>query len=453
MNRVKKWCNTPLSVLVSFFVFFSNSAFSADKGKTIRQLNIELQQLKLEYLNEIRFLKDRLYKIEGAGEVIEDDLEELAIEVSQKSNQKAANSFNPSIGVILNSRLVNHDDNSNIVLPGYFLAEDVISDKQGFQLGESELSISANVDDQFYASVTIAFGDSAEVEEAYLQTLNLGNGFNIKLGRFFSGIGYLASKHMHTDDFSNRPLVYDTFLAGQFGDDGLQTTWLASTDLYWESGVELFRGDSFPAAGAGSSGMGTLTVFSHIGNDIGDSQSWRLGLSYLQADSVQLNNDAGANFYEGYFSGKTKLVIADFIYKWAPNGNRKIQEFKLQGEYISSTKNGSYNDSVLNDVGINYVQHGWYVESVYRISQQWRMGLRASALSSDKLSSIFNNSFLNAHGYSPLQYSLMFDWSHSEFSRIRFQYDQNRLSNENKNENIWGLQYIASFGVHGAHSF
>jgi hypothetical protein len=45
----------------------------------------------------------------------------------------------------------------------------------------------------------------------------------------------------------------------------------------------------------------------------------------------------------------------------------------------------------------------------------------------------------------------MFDWSNSEFSRIRLQYSQDKSSTDSAD--LWLLQYIAAFGAHGAHSF
>jgi len=51
----------------------------------------------------------------------------------------------------------------------------------------------------------------------------------------------------------------------------------------------------------------------------------------------------------------------------------------------------------------------------------------------------------------PNRYSLMVDWSNSEFSRVRFQYNFDQATGEDDNQ--FGLQYIYSIGAHGAHSF
>jgi hypothetical protein len=150
------------------------------------------------------------------------------------------------------------------------------------------------------------------------------------------------------------------------------------------------------------------------------------------------------------FSGTSKLFIADFIYKWSPQGNRTHQELKLQGEYFNRNEVGLFSDKNITNTALDQDQNGWYLEGVYRFARQWRVGLRHGQLHSDKLPAVFNNTLLAAEK-SPKQQSLMLDWTNSEFSRIRLQYDLNKL--DGNSENSWTLQYIAAFGAHGAHSF
>ncbi len=46
----------------------------------------------------------------------------------------------------------------------------------------------------------------------------------------------------------------------------------------------------------------------------------------------------------------------------------------------------------------------------------------------------------------------MFDWTPSEFSRLRLQFAQAK-SRPGFTDNEWFLQYILSMGAHGAHKF
>src|SRR5207253_1860678 len=104
-----------------------------------------------------------------------------------------------------------------------------------------ELSFAANIDDKFYGQLTMTSGGDAgfEIEEAFIDTTALPDGFSLRAGRFFSNIGYLNSHHSHTDNFVDRPLAYQAFLGNQYGDDGVQLRFVAPTDLYLELGGEL----------------------------------------------------------------------------------------------------------------------------------------------------------------------------------------------------------------------
>lgn len=96
-------------------------------------------------------------------------------------------------------------------------------------------------------------------------------------------------------------------------------------------------------------------------------------------------------------------------------------------------------------------QSGWYLQVVYQPFPRWRFGARFDMLSADVTGIAFAGTDLDPMRDDPTRFSLMADWSNSEFSRFRFQFahEENRLLDENQ----WGLQYIHSIGAHGAHSF
>jgi hypothetical protein len=58
---------------------------------------------------------------------------------------------------------------------------------------------------------------------------------------------------------------------------------------------------------------------------------------------------------------------------------------------------------------------------------------------------------LAAPASDPKRFSLMADWSNSEFSRLRLQYTKDDAGLVSDYQ--WGLQYVYSIGAHGAHSF
>src|SRR2546430_17653674 len=65
-------------------------------------------------------------------------------------------------------------------------------------------------------------------------------------------------------------------------------------------------------------------LFAHLGGDAGDSTSWRLGVSWLDARSTDRAYDdvdqLGAPVTNA-FTGTSRTWIADGTLKWAPHGD------------------------------------------------------------------------------------------------------------------------------------
>ncbi len=374
--------------------------------------------------------------------------------VAQAAAPVTAPNFNPAVSLILNGTFANFSKTPRTyALPGFALGGETGPGDEGFRLGESELALSANVDDKFYgaAHVSLTPENEAVVEEAFFETLNLGNGATLKAGRFLSHIGYLNNVHAHAWDFVDQPLVYRAMLGNQYRDDGIQIRWVAPTDLFLEFGAEAFRGEEFPAGGAAKSGKGTKTAFLHIGDDAGESNSWRLGISRLQADSV--DRSTGDETAPDLFTGSSKVTAVDFIWKWAPNRNAKEQNFKFQTEYFEREENGTF-DPTSSGTPLDYrgAQKGWYAQAVYQFMPRWRAGLRYDKLESNAVDAALAGSVLDNQGHQPTRTSLMVDFSNSEFSRFRFQVNQDE-SRAKEKDTQWYLQYIMSLGAHGAHAF
>ncbi len=351
---------------------------------------------------------------------------------------------------------------SNIGLQGFIPGGDVGPGARSFTLGESELTLSANVDPNFAGKLTFSLTpeNSLSVEEAFAETTSLSNGLNVKAGRFLSSIGYLNSQHAHAWDFVDAPLAYQAFLGGQYKVDGLQTRWLAPTDRFFELGAELGNGSAFPGQDRNKNGFGSSAVFAHLGDDIGESGSWRAGVSLLQTGAAERSyNDVdqlGQSFPVA-FNGKSSIWIFDAIYKWAPFGNGTRTNFKLQGEVIQRKENGDL-AAGSNSSAYTSKQSGGYVQGVYQFAPAWRAGLRYDWLSSGTPefglsgNGLTVKDFSNLTPYDGRRSSMMFDFNPSEFSRIRLQFARDQTRPGAADNQIF-LQYIMSLGAHGAHSF
>lgn len=357
----------------------------------------------------------------------------------------SSNQSNPAMSLILSGTYSNLErDPEEYQIAGFSLAEETGPGAQGFSLGESELVISGNIDDQFYGSFTGALTTegTVEIEEAFIETTSLGHGATLRAGRTFSGVGYLNEQHAHVWDFVDQPLVYRAMLGNQYNDDGLQLRWVAPTDLFVEFGGEMFRGDAFPAGGAANEGKGAYSLFAHIGGDLNPSHSWRAGISRLtvKADGRETGDTPDV------FTGETDLTVIDAVWKWAPNGNNARTYAKLQGEWIKRAENG-----MLNDVDYDGNGTGWYVQGIYQFIPRWRVGLRHDRLESDPVSDELAGTSVDAAGHTPKRNSILVDFANSEFSRIRVQLNRDESTTESDKQVY--VQYQMSIGAHGAHRF
>lgn len=194
----------------------------------------------------------------------------------------AESAFNPGIALILQGTAARSSrDPATYEITGFApTGAEVAPPRRGFGLGESELAVTANIDPYFRGQMVAALTaeDEVEVEEAFFQTLALGSGFTAKGGRFLSGIGYQNELHTHAWDFADAPLAYKAFLGGRLNDDGVQVKWVAPTDLLVELGAEAGRGRSFPASDRERNGANAVSLFGHVGGDLGRDAAWRAGL-------------------------------------------------------------------------------------------------------------------------------------------------------------------------------
>jgi len=374
-----------------------------------------------------------------------------------------ANAFNPAMSLILSGLYTrSSQDPARYAITGFPRPEgaEIGPGTRGFSLAESELGIAASIDPWWRGAANFALhpDDTVSVEEAYVQTTALGNGLSLKAGRFFSGIGYLNPQHAHTWDFVDNPLAYQAMLGTQYGDDGVQLTWLAPTDQFIELGLELGRGRSFPGGDDSRNGAGMTALTAHTGGDVGDSHSWRAGLSMLnaKADGQRLLGLAAAgDTVASAFSGSTRVLIADAVWKWAPDGNATRTSFKLQGEFLRSTRSGDLAfdpDGSASSAAYRAVQCGWYLQGIYQFMPAWRVGLRTERLDAGSPDYGSNAGLYAVVGYRPRKDSLMLDYSASEFSRVRLQFALDR-ARAGASDRQLQLQYQMSLGAHGAHSY
>jgi hypothetical protein len=428
-------------------------AQAAPSNPDLAALQQQINALRTDYEARISQLEARLRAAETAAatpaaEPVPDvpfqPIEEIVIaDTPLVSTAASANASNPGVSVVLNGNYVaTSRDPAGARIPGFLLSDEAGLPGRGLSLGESEVTLAANVDPFLLANLTASFsGDNqVSVEEAFIQTTALPGGLTLKGGRFFSAVGYLNERHAHNWSFIDMPLPYRALLGNQYGDDGVQVRWLAPTPTFLELGAEAFRGDSFPAANGNKNRPGVQTVFARAGADINDNSSWLAAMSYVRSQAR--DRDTGGDV----FNGKDSLAIASFVYKWAPGGNLADRNLTLSGEHFWDQTRGD-----LNGVPVRRDAQGWYAQGVYQFTKGWSFGLRYATLEPGRSPVGLAGSALDGLGRKPSTISGLVEYDSSEFGRFRLQYSHDKA--EARANDLLQLQYTVIYGPHAAHRY
>ena len=465
---------TAAAVLGAGLLCVTAHASAADPPQSeLDQVKRELAALRQTYDARIQALEQRIAELQARGaaapapEPLAAAPASAAAPAATGGGIGAAGAFNPAVSLVLAGTYANlaHDP-ERYRLQGFVpTGGEVGPGRRGFSIDESELGLSASIDPLFSGQLTASFGadDSVSIEEAWFQSSGLVEGTQLRVGRFLSAIGYLNEHHAHTWDFVDAPLVYQAFFGGPLRDDGLQVRWVAPADRFVELGAEIGSASSLPASGGGRNGLGSAALFAHLGDDIGASASYRLGVSLLgtRPDLHRFEDvDAAGSAISDSFDGGARTVGLDGIYKWSPGGNATRQSLIVQGEYFRRRQSGrlghdSFGPAPL-DADYRATQSGWYLQTAYQFMPRWRVGARYDRL--DAGAAQIAGSGLSAADFpllqsaKPSRATVMLDFSPSEFSRFRIQLGADR-SNPAATDRQLYLQYIMSLGAHGAHTF
>lgn len=457
----------------------------------LQALRDEVARMRATYERRIDALEQRLAQAEAQGTAAAPAAgapRSAPPSAARAVAATQANAFNPAVSLVLAGTYTRLSQNptayqdtpaaGNHRLHGFVSSlGETAPPRRGFGLGESEITFSANIDPSWRGQITAALppeGGGAEIEEAYIQSLGLGNGLSVKAGRFLSGIGYMNEQHAHVWDFADASLAYKAFLGNQLRNDGVQMKWVAPTDLFVEVGAEVAGGGAFPSSDRNKNGSTLGALFAHTGGDVGISHNWRAGLSALATsprERAYNDLDSTGTAVENHFSGSSRMLIADLVWKWAPGGNAKERSLTLQSEVFRRRENGDLSyDATAASAGTQTgsyasTQSGWYAQGVYKFRPNWRVGYRYDRLDSGNTAvGLVDSGALAAAdfpllaAYQPKRHSVMVDYETSEFARFRLQLarDDSRYDVANgrpiRDNQVW-LQYVVSLGAHGAHKF
>ncbi|ADH87300.1 hypothetical protein [Desulfurivibrio alkaliphilus] len=350
---------------------------------------------------------------------------------------------------------------------------------EGFNLGHSELAFEASLGDLLDGMLMLGFDSNhIEVEEAYLKTRSLPAGFQLKVGKFLSGIGYINSRHSHDWDFVDRPLVNE-YLFGDHGlqEIGIQTTWLAPRDSYTLVGVELLQGENPEVANyigeqealdgtnrilKDRSGPRLLTAFTKWAPDLGHDHALQLGASAGYSFSYQYTSEHSTRHED--WDGKAWFAGLDAVYKYETGRSHGHGNLTLQAEYFYREIDVDRRDvnfaadshgpvgHIRNVSSFKNKQDGLYAQGVYGFAPRWEAGLRAEALG---LTNELGRGDGTNHDTS-YRYSGQVTFRPTEPVFLRAQLNHNDFAGDDgRSDKGWEfmLQVNVALGAHGAHTF
>ncbi len=335
----------------------------------------------------------------------------------------------------------------------------------GFKMQSLELALSGNVDQLFSANAHLLFpsrSGSVETEGAYLETLSLPGGLQLRAGQFLTEFGRQNAQHPHAWNFVDSSLVNQRMFGGDnMRGLGARVSWLVPTPFYselflsvqnnegetmhsfrneLESGETLFgRSLSFTSSPKSLNQLAYTPRYA-VSFDLTDTQTMLLGVSAALG-----NNSSGADTQSRIYGG-------DLTWKWKPAdhaGGYPFVQWQTEGifrDYEAGAASG-LSAETLKDYGI-------YSQISYGFTKGWIAGLRWDYVDRTGLATSLggSNNYDDAERAGRWRLAPNLTWSPSEFSKVRLQYNHDERRGLGTDHTVW-LQFEFSLGAHGKHKF
>ncbi len=311
--------------------------------------------------------------------------------------------------------------NPEISLTGdlFFFAGDEV--KNQFSIGGWELAIASYLDP--YSRVAAVFGWSEEegfqLEEGYVNWLNLPGRTSLTLGKKRQQFGVLNRWHPHALD----QVYYPWVIEESFGEEGLIGTGLSVDWLMpklWadsnELTVEITNGSNDVAFAGGDWTKPAVLAFLKSYWDLTSD-------SYLEVDLTGLHGYADPDGDRDH-----SFLAIDAVYNWYPAGRELYRDFTMRGMLVRSwldLPDGGRRDA-----------WGGYLYGQYKFSPHWVAGLRLDEVQDQRVA---------GHSYRGLSPYLTY-WQ-SEYVRLRAEYsylDDNTFGSDRR----FTLQLTVAAGPH-----
>lgn len=260
-----------------------------------------------------------------------------------------------------------------------------------------------------------------EIEEGYIQWVNLPGGLGVTLGKFRQRFGTYNRWHSHALPGSSYFLPYQVFLGEEgLAQAGASVQWLAPFGPgAYEAWFEVTRSGNEAMFGESSE----LSFLGHVNGfwELSPSTYFELGVSGLTGDHVD---------EDGRF--RNSLLSVEAGINWRPPAQARYRELNLRGAVLFNDR-AAHVTTVGTEPGTTAM--GAFGLAEFRFAEQWILGTRFDWVESPV-----------TEGESAWMFAPTLAWWQSEWVRIRAEY--NLLDNPEARTNQLLLQFTLSMGPH-----
>ncbi len=313
-------------------------------------------------------------------------------------------------------------------------------DDQGFDLNirSAEMMLYGSVDHYFDGVLNFAGHTEngefvLELHEGYISVNRLLPYSNLKVGKFFLGVGRLNQFHQHEWPFIDAPKAHKVFFSDEaVADTGIEYTLIAPMDHYLSLTLGVTRNYCYGHCHQDIAKPPRPLMYGHLKTFFSQStqKGLQLGLSFINRKNSE--------------DIQTNLVGIDATYK---NRQGKRLKWLLQSEVYFQ-----HQDNIPSSV--KKTEHiGGYSHIQYGFNPSHMLGLRFDGFSQidREFETVAQHRGQFDYGFTPT-----YTWKPSEFSSLRFAYQVNINTLEGEADEVIQLaqlQFNYILGDHPAHEF
>jgi hypothetical protein len=357
-----------------------------------------------------------------------------------------------------NLQLINWFAGADIVATGDNLAKSDEDDRNvlndGMLVREFEFSAVSQIDQTWQGILTLAYHhelqmeeEHIEVHEAMLFSSKLLPMANVKIGKFFLGVGRLNRFHRHDWIFTEAPLVQKSFFGNEgVKDTGFEYSRLLGTDYNLKATIGLVAGNEFKHEHSHDE-----DEHDHGGSGSPYEPTRYIRLSSFTEFSTLSGVETGLNYLERRDNEGTRFQYSglDLIYKKRVN---QFVDHLLQFEFWHR-KTDELEEHSFEDMGA----YAYYEKGLNR---HHALGFRAEYYLPADIDHGAEHEHEGIDGIAPTQnyhaLSLSYNYYNSEFMRTRLTLEHHNGVEVDEDEVSFQrlhLQFVFNIGAHPAHIY